>query len=93
MKLKLVTDSLSLSASCHSFHTDVALYSQDLWPLVVGSNGMLNMSDRVHGCPADLFAKFDVKYAGRTQPVIQLNTKTASRNYRLLLGWEPAQAF
>ena len=54
---------------------------------------MLNMSDRVHGCPADLFANFDVKYVGRTHPVIQLNTKTASRNYRLLLGWEPAQAF
>ena len=30
--------------------------------------------------------------AGHTL-VIQLNTKTASRNYRLLLGWEPAQAF
>ena len=39
------------------------------------------------------FANFDVKYAGRAHPVIQLNTKTASRNYRLLLGWEPAQAF
>ena len=39
------------------------------------------------------FANFDVKYAGRAHPVIQLNTKTASRDYRLLLGWEPGQAF
>ena len=92
MKLKLVTDSLSLSASCHSFHTDVALYSQDFWPPVVGSTGMLNISEFMV-VRLIFFANFDVKYAGRAHPVIQLNTKTASRDYRLLLGWEPGQAF
>ena len=39
--LKLVTDSLSLSAGCNPFHNDVAL--KDLWPLAVWKSGMFSI--------------------------------------------------
>ena len=41
--LKLVTDSLSLSAGCNPFHNDVALYSKDLWPLAVRKSGTFSI--------------------------------------------------
>ena len=43
-----------------------------------GVTGCTSIPARVPGCPADLFANFNVKYAGQAHPVMQLNTKTAS---------------
>ena len=58
-----------------------------------GVTGCTSIPARVPGCPADLFANFNVKYAGQAHPVMQLNTKTASRNYSCCLAGSQRKPF
>ena len=63
----VVTDSLSLSAGCNLFQKDVALYSKDLWPLVVRKSGILSISESLVVLVEQggrCHTNFDVKYAG-----------------------------